>query len=211
MKSKFVKSTLVAGLAIVAIDANASNVVIGCAANSNNTTGATVYSIDSTASNGTAQTLNANVGLGFACSRAVNAMLASYSLVGVNNQTIKNAGYSLQVFTFDNTQSTTSAASTAPYLLAQTSSSTVVGMVGCAAPSNGTSGATVYSVDALSSTGSALDSSTNARLGAACSNGLSAATAAAGIGNSSTALRVIPVNVTIDNAGYSLNQYIVAQ
>lgn len=212
---KFVKTTLMAGLALAAVEANAANqnAIIGCAAPGNNTTGSTVYSIDATNSAGAAQSLSSYVALGQPCSSAINAMLQTYALVGYSNQTIQNAGYSLQVFNFSD--DLTGAANT----IMPSGTLSVAGLIGCAAPGNGTSGATVYSIDAKNSTNTNISSTLNARLGAACSNALSTASTTSGIGASTGVAtgaiagttKIIPVNVTISNAGYSLEQFLIAQ
>lgn len=209
MANKFAKTAISAGLALCAYQVNAATTVIGCAVPSNNTTGATVYSIDATLSTGASfvSSLSTNVAVGGACSKALNAMVTDTTygyLVSASNVTIANAGYSLQQFVFSNDATSGTMTPSAGMSL---------GLVGCSVPPNGTAGATVYSVDALNASGTSLSSSTNSRLGAPCTNGvMTAATAGQGVIYATANIantKITPFNVTLQNAGYSLQQFLI--
>jgi len=206
VNSKFVKKAVAAGLLLGAVEANAtSTIIIGCAAPGNNTTGATVYSIDATDSTGAAVSMNGNVAVGNACSRAINAMVSTtgqtMALVAAGTVTIKNAGYTVQQFTFSSDATNG----------AKIATGGTVGLVGCAAAPAGTGGATVYSIDALNSTGGNLSTALNAKLNLSCSNAVSTAAAYTNSINTGTIATgsITPLNVTIDNAGYSLQQFLI--
>lgn len=197
--SNFKKTALAATVATLALAPQLSSAatysdageytIIGCSVPANGTAGGTVYSVDAYDADGAALTgLPGIVKVGSNCSRAVNAVITGGAgLVGFNNQTIANSGYSLQTFTLGASGGTTGN----------------LMMVGCGAPASGTAGAVVYSVDAQQSSGSAISSTLNGAVGGQCSSSLAV------INNISSANAVAPSNVTIQTVGYSLNQYVV--
>lgn len=175
---------------------------LGCAASPAGTTGATVYSVDAYDANGVANSTDpvpSIVRSGTACSRAINALQGNgYTLAYANNQTIQSAGYSLQNFTFV----TDGAIAQATNSIGTAANN--VALIGCAAAPAGTTGATVYSVDAQNSSGTNTSILT-ALIGQSCSSAL--ATVADNLGTTGIVDGVN--NVTIANSGYSLNQWIV--
>jgi len=216
VNSKFVKTAVVAGLALAAVEANAGTVYLGCTVPGAGSAGATVYSVDAYDNTGAAISgLPAAAAAGQVCSKAINAMLATsgatnnglttaqvYRLVGATNVTIATSGYSLQQFAFSNDASQPaglSSASNATYL------------IGCTVPSAGTAGATVYSIDAANSAGSAISSGLNAQVNQKCSQTVNYAnTTVTGFNQTGTGGNLVtPINVTIAGSGYSLQQFLV--